>query len=100
MGVIVNVERNDMLLRTHVQGRQIFLPKDSWKQQFDQSAGLSCVEVFVEGPDAMFKCKAIVDPKSSVNLCTKRLFDKLKLPCKPFKAILNVATGTFDVSGN
>ena len=64
-----------------------------------QSAGLSCVEVFVEGTDAMFKCKAIVDPKSSVNLCTKRLFDKLKLPCKPFKTSLNVATGTYDVSG-
>ena len=35
VSVMINVERNGVLLRTHVQGRQIFLPKDSWVQLFD-----------------------------------------------------------------
>ena len=48
----------------------------------------------------MYKCKAIVDQKSSANLCSKRLAKKLNLPGLPFQTIFNVATGNYVVSGN
>ena len=62
-------------------------------------AGISCVEVLIEGRDALYKCKAIVDSKSSTNLCTEKLANKLKLPSVPFKTTLNVATGSYCVEG-
>ena len=61
--------------------------------------GLSCVDVLVEGKDSFFKCKAVVDSKSSVNLCTNRLLKKLNLPCVRYDTSLSVATGTYKVSG-
>ena len=61
--------------------------------------GLACVEIMVEGKDALYKCKAIVDPKATVNLCTKRLANRLGLTSAPFKTSLNVATGTYAVTG-
>ena len=64
------------------------------------SAGITCVEVLVEGKDAMYKCKAIVDSKSSCNLCTKKLANKLNLSSETFKTRLNVATGTSVVQGS
>ena len=62
-------------------------------------AGISCVNVFVEGSGAMFKCKAIVDQKSSVNLCSERLAKKLGLPSTQYKTTFNVATGNYVVQG-
>jgi hypothetical protein len=63
-------------------------------------AGISCVEVLVEGKEAIYKCKAIVDQKSSVNLCSKRLASKLKLSSSPFQTTFSVATGKYPVNGN
>ena len=34
-------------------------------------AGIACVEVLVEGCSALYRCKAIVDQISCVNLCLK-----------------------------
>ena len=68
-------------------------------QSTQSQAGISCVEVYVEGKNAMYKVKAIVDCKSTCNLCTKRLLDKLDLPTSEFKTDLNVATGKFTVQG-
>lgn len=65
----------------------------------ESAVGLACVEVLVEGKDALYRCKAIVDPKSSANLCTKKLAKRLNLPCTPFKTSLSVATGTYEVEG-
>ena len=47
--------------------------------------GITCIEVVIEGSTALYKCKAIVDQKSSVNLCSERLKNKLCLPTSPFK---------------
>ena len=48
--------------------------------QSNSIADISCVNVFVEGSDALYKCKAMVDQKSSVNLCSERLAKRLGLP--------------------
>ena len=47
MSEIVNFELNGVLLRTHVQGRQIFLPKDSWCNYLirDQWLMNTCIKV-------------------------------------------------------
>ena len=63
-------------------------------------AGIPCIEVLVEGTDALFKSKAIVDPKSSANLCSERFKNKLKLPSSPFQTTFNVATGNYVVKGD
>ena len=66
----------------------------------NSSAGISCVNVFVEGSDALYKCKAIVDQKSSVNLCSERLAKRLGLPGTRYKTTFNVATGNYVVEGS
>ena len=63
-------------------------------------AGISCVNVFVEGSDALYKCKAIVDQKSSVNLCSDRLAKRLVLPVTQYKTTFNVATGDYVIEGS
>jgi hypothetical protein len=62
-------------------------------------AGIACVEVLVEGKDALVKCKAIIDNKSSVNLCSERLADRLNKPYSKYCTTFNVATGNSIVQG-
>lgn len=62
-------------------------------------AGISCVEVLVEGKNALFKCKAIVDAKATVNLCTNRLASRLNLESSESEISLSTVTGSFSVKG-
>ena len=62
--------------------------------------GIACVDIVVEGKHAMYKTKGIIDPKSTVNLCTKRLAEKLNLNSVPISTSFNVATGIYDVNGH
>ena len=55
------------------------------------------MNVFVEGSDALYKCKTIVDQKSSVNLCSERLAKRLRLPGTQYKTTFNVAMGNYVV---
>jgi len=73
---------------------------DSTASQSNSSTvGIACVDVVIEGKDSFIKCKAIVDPKSTCNMCTKRLAKRLQLNTMHFDTNLNVATGMYNVKG-
>ena len=66
---------------------------------YSSKAGLSCVEVRIEGRDALFKVNAIVDSKSTCNLITRSLAERLQFPMNNFSSEFQTATGISTVEG-
>ena len=70
------------------------------QRMMSQTALLVLLDECVEGSDALYKCKAIVDQKSSVNLCSERLAKRLGLPGTQYKTTFIVAIGNYVVEGS